>query len=154
MIKRSKDGFFGKLVFAVIVLVFMSNTSILFAQNNTISQVVDPPKWMEWEMSINEVRQELRKTGINWQIFEGDEDAYYYKNNNNTYYFFFDSDGLYCYGIETTRFNYQSLLSYFTGKYGTPDIYDGEAFFETDEFDIYLNEDGEIYYEIPWSWYD
>jgi hypothetical protein len=152
--KDTKGVCFGKLIIFAIIFTFASNASVLYAQNSAISQVVDPPKWMEWEMSINEVRQELRKSGINLLIYEDDDEAYYYKNNNNTYYFFFDEDGLFCYGIETTRFNYQSLLSYLTGKYGEPDdIYDGEAFFETDDYDIYLTEDGEVYYEIPWSWY-
>jgi hypothetical protein len=142
-----------KLILFVIFFVFAANVSSLYAQNSAISQVVDPPRWMEWEMSINEVRQELRKLGISLVIFEDDDDAYYYKNNNNTFYFYFDEDGLYCYVVHTTRFNYSSLLTYFTGKYGPPEIYDDEAYFEDEDFDLYLYEDGEIVYEIPWSWY-
>jgi hypothetical protein len=151
--KGIKGLYFSKLILFAIIFVFLSNASVLFAQNSAISQIVDPPAWMEWEMSINEVRQELRKSGINWEKFEDDEDAYYYKNSNNTFYFYFDEDGLYCYVVHTTRFNHQSLLTYFTGKYGPPEIDDDEAYFENDDFDLYLYEDGEIVYEIPWWTY-
>jgi len=114
-IQKSRNGLW--------LLLFLFVGAAAIAQAQTISQSIDLPGWLKPGMSLEDARTELSKLKIQLNFNEFSE-AYEYTKDNILYGLGIDpDDGLISFQASSSDkfLNFQSALSYLTGKYGKPE---------------------------------
>ena len=109
---------------------------------NPLSQIVDLPAWLKPGMSLQDVQLELGRLGFRLERMNYGDACYEYSDRGIVYHFDIDPDyGLELYFIYSLRDNldFQSLLAYFTEKYGVPIFHNGELIWESELDDYYLD---------------